>query len=490
MHNINDTIGPYTLISSLGKGSLGEVWLAADSNSIARGVVTLKLPVGGEIDTHIVRQECALLLKAGGHPNVVPILDVRRYEDQTAIVLEYVEGGTLGEALAHNAGMAPSTEWAINITIGILTGLEHLHNLQLVHRNLKPSNILLQGTVPRITDYGLSSILRPIVKNGPGEGTSTIPYMAPESFRGIYSEQSDIWSTGVILYQMLTGRMPFPQEQYAEVMFAICDGEIPPLPATVPERVRIVVARALQRDLIQRFRNVQAMRDVLLAGQASDQYRKPATVVLPEESNLHNAVSLSFQSDRYAPSPVVPVNAVPATKPAVSQITAWDRGEAPLDPSLPSPLSVGISKGSNAIPDYSRQGKSAQVIVTHQDRPRKRSGPIAAALVTVAALMGVGFFSWVRANHQPTVDHTVSRSSGHTGPQPPQARPPRSHGQSSGHSARSGHIRPPSSGAQSRRIRDRVITKSDQSSAGNAHKANESDTTAASKLTGSGDIGR
>ena len=125
--------------------------------------------------------------------------------DHIIIVSEYADGGSLNGWLKANGGKAPTEEKALEMMRGILLGIEHLHSRSVVHRDLKPDNILLQGGFPRITDFGISRIV--------GEGTMSTKaigspaYMSPESFAGNKSQQADIWSAGVIFYEMLTGRI-------------------------------------------------------------------------------------------------------------------------------------------------------------------------------------------------------------------------------------------------------------------------------------------
>src|SRR4029079_1070965 len=107
-----------------------------------------------------------------------------------------------------HGGAAPSIDKAVRMTSGILAGLEHLHTKRIVHRDLKPANILLQGETPRLADFGIARVLKSTAHTGSIAGTPC--YMAPEAFDGDRSEQSDMWSTGVILYRLLSGRLPFP----------------------------------------------------------------------------------------------------------------------------------------------------------------------------------------------------------------------------------------------------------------------------------------
>ena len=149
------------------------------------------------------------------------------------------------------------------MTIGILNGLEHLHSKKIIHRDLKPANILLQGDAPRLADFGLARVLKSSLKSGGVAGTPA--YMAPEVFDGERSVGSDLWSVGVILYQMLSGHLPFPQSDLMALLGAIIKNDYKNLPDYIPFTLAQVVARALQKNLKNRYQSVAEMRSALQA---------------------------------------------------------------------------------------------------------------------------------------------------------------------------------------------------------------------------------
>src|SRR5438045_2141088 len=160
--------------------------------------------------------------------------------------------------LDRNGGQAPSFDAAVHMMAGILSGLEHLHEKGLVHCDLKPSNVLLQGETPRITDFGVSRALRATVHTKHLSGTPA--YMPPEAIDGHLSRLSDLWAAGVILYVMLCGRLPFPQQSMGPLMLALKEQEPDPLPATVPDDLKQVVRRAMQKDPNRRYISAGEMR--------------------------------------------------------------------------------------------------------------------------------------------------------------------------------------------------------------------------------------
>src|SRR3954468_23510577 len=123
----DDMVGPYKLIRRIGKGAFGVVWLAEKSSAIATTQVAIKIPAEDTVDLEAVRREAAVWVSASGHPNVLPIIDADVYGDHVVIVSEYAPDGTLADWLVQHGGSAPSTDDAVDMMLGILGGLQHLH---------------------------------------------------------------------------------------------------------------------------------------------------------------------------------------------------------------------------------------------------------------------------------------------------------------------------------------------------------------------------
>lgn len=262
MPRANDCIGPYQLINKLGKGAFGEVWLAKNVTALAAREVALKIPLDDEVDLDAIRAEAAIWIKASGHANVLPIIEANVYDDHVVIASEYAPDGSLEQWLKNHGGRAPSVEAAIEMTRGILAGLEYLHARKIIHRDLKPANILLQGATPRIADFGISRVFKSTSQNAVMAGTPA--YMAPEAFSRKRNEQTDLWSVGAMLYQILAGRLPFVGQDMAELMGAIITEEPEPLPASVPAWLRQVIAKALKKNPAERYQSAAEMRAALI----------------------------------------------------------------------------------------------------------------------------------------------------------------------------------------------------------------------------------
>jgi serine/threonine protein kinase len=261
MYRENDTIGPYTLRRKLGKGAFGVVWLAEKRTAFGNFEYALKMAARDDIDLNAVAEEVTTWKDAKGHPNVLPLIDADVYGEDFVIVSEYAPDGSLQAWLNARGGRAPNIETAVAMTEGILDGLIHLHAKRIIHRDLKPDNILLRGAAPMLADFGLARVLKTTQSSNIA---GTVQYMSPEALDNKRVEQVDVWSVGVILYQMLSGRLPFAG-QGPPLMMSILRDEPAPLPSSVPAGLRQIVARALQKDLTQRQATAQALRDELRA---------------------------------------------------------------------------------------------------------------------------------------------------------------------------------------------------------------------------------
>lgn len=260
MFHTKDNIGPYTLVKQLGRGAFGVVWLAERRGAIATTQVALKVTLDDNPDIEALRQEAELWVKAGGHPNVLPIIEAELYDGQVVIASEYAPDGALSDWLKkHNN--SPTVEGATNMIMGVLAGLKHLHSRRIIHRDLKPANILLQGETPRLADFGVSRVVSTANHSSGVAGTPT--YMAPEAFNGDRNEQTDIWSVGVMFYQMLSGKVPFSRPDIPSLCIMIHTVDPPPLPTHIPVSVRKVVLGALEKDPYKRYKSADEMLKAL-----------------------------------------------------------------------------------------------------------------------------------------------------------------------------------------------------------------------------------
>lgn len=261
MFQSGEKLGKFILLEKLGSGAFGVVWLAESRTAITATQVALKIPLDSDIDIDEVIKEAHLWVRASGHPNVLPIIEADIYNGHLVIATEFARDGSLQDLLNRCGGKAPSVEKAVEITSGILAGLDHLHVKGIVHRDLKPNNILFQGEIPRLADFGISRVLGSTTQSRSTAGTPA--YMAPEAFDGVRNYQTDIWSVGIILYQLLAGHLPFPDRDIASLVKAILFEEPIKSETFFPVILGSVLRQALAKDPSERFKTAAEMRERL-----------------------------------------------------------------------------------------------------------------------------------------------------------------------------------------------------------------------------------
>jgi len=240
----------YTIKRGVGHGGFGEVYYAT---SDAGKEVALKL-IRRSLDIELRGIKQCLNLK---HPNLLDVYDIR--EDERGdhwVVMEYVAGESLDNALDTHPNGLPLPE-ALAWFYGIAAGVAYLHDHGIVHRDLKPANIFSDEGRVQIGDYGLSKFISCSRRSGHTESVGTVHYMAPEVANGRYGKEIDIYALGIILYEMLTGRVPFEGESVGEVLMKHLTAK--PDVSMIEEPYRSVVARALEKDPAERYSSVGQM---------------------------------------------------------------------------------------------------------------------------------------------------------------------------------------------------------------------------------------
>lgn len=259
MFHEDQQIGHYTLIKQLGIGGFGEVWLARNQNDPASPHVAIKLPKSEDVDWQAIVQEIGLWVLCGKHPNVLPFIEARNYNGQIAIISEYAPDGSLRDLLEKQGAL--SIKQVVEMVIGVLDGLVHLHSSRIIHRDLKPENILLRGNAPRLADFGISRVITANEYSNTISGTAS--YMAPESFNGKRTVQTDVWAVGVILYELLEGRLPFPQRMRQELHEAISTRQPEPFSQAIPSKLQEVTLKALAKQPEARYQTSTEVRQAL-----------------------------------------------------------------------------------------------------------------------------------------------------------------------------------------------------------------------------------
>jgi eukaryotic-like serine/threonine-protein kinase len=240
----------YTIRHGLGLGGFGEVYLAVSDSGKE---VALKR-IHRNLDIEMRGANQCLNLR---HPNLVSLFDIRQEDEQQGwIVMEFVEGDTLNEILERSPKGLPVDDvrrWFGQIGAAV----DYLHRHGIVHRDLKPANIFVQNGFVKIGDYGLSKFLSSSRRAGHTQSVGTFHYMAPEIGRGEYGREVDVYALGIILYEMLTGQVPFDGESSQEIIMKHLTSD--PDLSRLPEPFRHVVGLALAKDPRDRFATVSDM---------------------------------------------------------------------------------------------------------------------------------------------------------------------------------------------------------------------------------------
>jgi eukaryotic-like serine/threonine-protein kinase len=325
-------VAHYRILSLLGEGGMGQVYLAEDTK-LHRKVSLKFLGTSFTHDQERLRrfEQEARAASALNHPNILTIHEIGEAQGHRFIATEFIEGQTLRERLRSKIDI----DDALDIAIQVASSLVAAHRVHIVHRDIKPENIMIRkddGLV-KLLDFGLAKVTRPrpivtlnsqidtalIANTGPGIVIGTAAYMSPEQARGdTVDERTDIWSVGLVLYEMVAGCNPFVAGTSNEIISAILSKDaVPPLTRyshVVPERLDVIVEKALSKNKDERY---QTSKDLLI-----DLKRLKQTL----ESKGDVERSTSPDQARVATSSTPGAQASSSTEYIVNQVKSHKRG--------------------------------------------------------------------------------------------------------------------------------------------------------------------
>jgi serine/threonine-protein kinase len=290
------TVGKYRILAALGSGGFGSVFLAEDTWIHKR--VAIKVPHKQNLDFAEMLKEPRLLASMN-HPNIVTVLTAEKQDGVFFIVMEYVPGQTLEQIIQRDGALEISR--ALDFTCQICNAVDHAHKVGVLHRDLRPGNMLVSDTgMLKVTDFGTSRFLEIAA-----HGTTVIgspPYMAPEQFYGKAVFASDVYSIGITMYQMLTGELPYETPAPSDIE-RLVRGELVTPPRVknnrIPKVINDIVLKALAADVTKRYQRASDLLTELLAD--TPKTRRRASAGAPREANV--AEIQSRLRAREAPQP-------------------------------------------------------------------------------------------------------------------------------------------------------------------------------------------
>jgi len=333
----------YTIKRGIGHGGFGEIYYAV---SDAGKEVALKL-IRRNLDVELRGIRHCLNLT---HPNLLDLYDIRQDDNgDTWVIMSYVSGQSLEDAVDANPNGMP-IEQVIAWFHGIGQGVAYLHDRGIVHRDLKPGNIFSEEGIVKVGDYGLSKFVSCSRRSGQTESVGTVHYMAPEVANGRYGKEIDIYALGIVLYEMLTGRVPFDGESTGEVLMKHLTAT--PDVSMLAEPYRSVVALALEKDPAKRFESVGAM----LAALPQPGQKLPGDGRIPGAADQH-AREQSAPREEPSYEDVKPVHAEPVDDEPILRAVRqnwrkmraeWDRADMPTAIKVLILVALAIVLASNA----------------------------------------------------------------------------------------------------------------------------------------------
>lgn len=358
--------GRYRMERQVGSGGFAEVYLATDLGPLGRQVA-VKL-----LHAHLVqqrdflarfKQEAAMLAQLK-HPHILDVYDFGEAGGTIYLVMPYIAGGTLDNLLRTARYLEPMR--VSRYLQQIASALDYAHSRRIIHRDLKPGNFLLdEGDSIQLSDFGIAKLLQEATQAYSGIGVlGTLPYMAPESFRGQTGPAIDIYALGCIVFQLLTGATPFTGTT-EQVMYAHSFEPIPSLversQGRIPPALGPVIARALAKRPEDRYATAgefaQAFDAVVRGTPVAQEYAQPPAYGQPPATGAVPPTSFQSAPPTYIPPQPMPLAAPPMTTSAYNAPTQFG---APAQPGYGAPVPPIVAPPTYGQPPYAQAPRSGR----------------------------------------------------------------------------------------------------------------------------------
>ncbi|MEY8514635.1 Stk1 family PASTA domain-containing Ser/Thr kinase [Lactococcus taiwanensis] len=400
----------YRIIKEIGRGGMANVYQGEDTFLGNRQVAIKVLRSNFENDDIAIArfQREAFAMAELSHPNIVGISDVGEFENQQYIVMEYVDGMTLKQYIIQKAPL--SNDEAIEITTEILSAMDMAHSHGIIHRDLKPQNVLVaqSGTV-KVTDFGIAKALSETSLTQTNTMFGSVHYLSPEQARGSNATvQSDIYAIGIILFELLTGQIPFDGDSAVAIALKHFQENIPSiinLNPDVPQSLENVVIRATAKDIKNRYADVEEMMTDLATSTSLDRKGEEKLVFTKDQdetkimpANLINPYDTKPLIDKSSTSE----RTVYVADEGKAEVYWYDKNNMPSttvwDKVVTMTEQEALAAGKHhanveKIPESAEVAQRAAG--TAQRKPKKSKKKLILALVLAFILIGGGVAAWM-----------------------------------------------------------------------------------------------